>query len=286
MEIDNNITSLRKISIRPAKGFWAFGFHEMWDFRELLFFLTWRDVKVRYKQTAIGVVWVVLQPLAMMVVFTLFFGKLAKIPSDGIPYPIFAFAGLLPWQLFSRTISETTNSLVTDQRLITRVYFPRILVPMAASLAALVDFTISMVFLFALMLFWGVIPTASLLWLPLFILLMIITALGIGFWLSALNVEYRDVMYTIPFLNQFLMFLTPVVYPSSMVPEKWRVIYGLNPMAGVVEGFRWALFGAGNGPSAMLAVSITISLLMFFGGMLWFRKRERSFADSLGSGGY
>ena len=221
----------------------------------------------------------------MMVVFTLFFGNLAQMPSDGIPYPLFSFAALLPWQLFSRTIGDTTKSLVTDQRLITRVYFPRILVPTASSLAAVVDFGISMIFLFLLMFFYGYTPGISVVWLPLFAGLMVITALGIGFWLSALNLEYRDVMYTIPFLNQFLMFLAPVVYPISIVPEQWRVIYGLNPMVGVIEGFRWALLGSGEGPSLMIFVSGSIAVLLFVSGMIWFRKREMTFVDVLGSGG-
>ena len=271
--------------IRPPRGLIPINFHELWEYRELLYFLTWRDVKVRYKQTAIGIVWVVLQPLAMMVVFTLFFGKLAKMPSDGIPYPLFSFAALLPWQLFSRTISESTRSLVTDQRLITRVYFPRILVPTASSLAALVDFGISMGLLFLIMFFYGYMPGSSIIWLPFFVMFMVITALGIGFWLSALNVEYRDVMYAIPFLNQFLMFLTPVVYPASIVPEGWRVLYGLNPMVGVIEGFRWALLGSGEGPSLMLLVSAIISIVLFVSGMIWFRKKEMTFVDALGSGG-
>jgi lipopolysaccharide transport system permease protein len=221
----------------------------------------------------------------MMVVFTLFFGNLAGMPSDGIPYPLFSFTALLPWQLFSRTISDTTSSLVTDQRLITRVYFPRILVPTASSLAALVDFGISMFFLVLLMLFYGYVPGVSVIWLPIFAMLMVITALGIGFWLSALNLEYRDVMYTIPFLNQFLMFLAPVVYPISIVPEKWRVLYGLNPMVGVIEGFRWALLGSGEGPSLMILVSSLIAVILFVTGMVWFRKKERTFVDVLGSGG-
>ena len=271
--------------IRPPGRLIPINFRELWEYRELLYFLTWRDVKVRYKQTAIGIAWVVLQPLAMMVVFTLFFGKLAKMPSDGIPYPLFSFAALLPWQLFSRTIAESTRSLVTEQRLITRVYFPRILVPSASSLAALVDFGISMGLLFIIMLFYGYMPGISIIWLPFFVILMVITALGIGFWLSALNVEYRDVMYTIPFLNQFLMFLTPVVYPISIVPQEWRALYGLNPMVGVIEGFRWALLGSGEGPSLMLLVSAIISILLFLTGMIWFRKKEMTFVDALGSGG-
>jgi lipopolysaccharide transport system permease protein len=276
---------LPAFEIRPTSGWRFLDLRELWVYRELIYFLTWRDIKVRYKQTAIGVAWAVLQPLAMMVVFTLFFGRLAKMPSEGVPYPLFAYAALLPWQLFSRTISETTNSLVTDQRLITRVYFPRIIVPTATTLAAMVDFLLALGLLVILMSVYGVVPGTAIVWLPLFVLLMVATALGVGFWLSALNVEYRDVMYTVPFLNQFWLFVTPVVYPSSIVPAQWRVLYGLNPMAGVVEGFRWALLGVGDGPSPMLAVSALVAISLFVSGIIWFRRRERTFVDAIGSGG-
>jgi lipopolysaccharide transport system permease protein len=271
--------------IRPATGWLFLDLRELWAYRELIYFLAWREIKVRYKQTAIGVAWAVLQPLAMMLVFTIFFGRLASMPSEGIPYPLFTFAALLPWQLFSRTITESTNSLITDQRLITRVYFPRIIVPLSATLAALVDFGIASVLLVALMFVYGVVPGAVVVWLPAFVLLMVITALGIGFWLSALNVEYRDVTYTVPFIVQFWLFLTPVVYPSSLVPERWQLLYGLNPMVGVIEGFRWALLGIGKGPSLMLGVSILIALFLFASGTIWFQRREQNFIDALGSGG-
>ncbi len=273
------------VLIRPSSGWRVLDLRELWVYRELVYFLTWRDIKVRYKQTAIGVAWAILQPLAMMVVFTLFFGRLAKVPSEGVPYPLFALAGLLPWQLFSRTITESTHSLITDQRLITRVYFPRIIVPIATTAAALVDFAISAVLLLVLLAVYHITPGAALLALPVFILLMVITALGVGFWLSALNVEFRDVAYAVPVLNQLWLFVTPVVYPSSMVPESWRVLYGLNPMAGVVEGFRWALLGAGQGPSPMLAASAVVAVAVFVSGMVWFRRRERTFVDAIGSGG-
>ncbi|MGH2395637.1 MAG: ABC transporter permease [bacterium] len=271
--------------IRPTKS-WAFlDLRELWAYRELIYFLTVRDIKVRYKQTAIGVAWAVVQPLAMMVVFTLFFGRLARVPSDGLPYPLFAFAGLLPWQLFSRTITESTNSLITDQRLVTRVYFPRIIVPIASTLAALVDFGISLALFVGLLLVYGMSLGPTVLWAPAFVCLALVTALGIGFWLSALNVEFRDVAYAVPFLNQFWLFVTPVVYPSSLVPEAWRPLYGLNPMAGVVEGFRWALLGAGDGPSPMVAVSGLVAAALFLSGIVWFRVRERTFVDAIGSGG-
>ncbi len=271
--------------IKPSNGLAALRLRELWDYRELAYFLVWRDIKVRYKQTAIGVAWAVLQPLAMMVVFTLFFGKLAKIPSEGIPYPLFAYAGLLPWQIFSRSISESATSLVADQRLITRVYFPRLLVPLSTILAALVDFAVASLLLVGLMLIYGVAPTASLVWLPVFVVLMVMTALGVGFWLSALNLEYRDVQYTLPFLNQLWLFVTPVVYPSGLVPESWRLVYALNPMVGVVEGFRWSALGAGAGPNMALTVSVTVTLLLFISGAIFFRSREKVFADILGSGG-
>lgn len=273
------------IHIRPSRG-WELGkLAELWQYRELLYFLVWRDLKVRYKQTVIGVAWAVIQPLAMILVFTLFFGKLAKLPSEGIPYPLFACAGLLPWQTFSRTISESANSLVADQRLITRVYFPRLLIPVSTILGTLVDFAIAAVLLGVLMAGYGIAPAVSVVWLPLFVGLMLATALGVGFWLSALNLEYRDVRYVLPFMSQLWLFLTPVVYPSSMVPPRWRLLYGLNPMVGVVEGFRWAVFGVGEGPSLMIAVSFIMAFGLLLSGMVFFQVRERTFADVLGSGG-
>ena len=270
--------------VRRTRGWRFLDLRELWQYRELLYFLAWRDITVRYKQTAIGVGWVILQPLAMMVVFTIFFGRLAKVPSGSAPYPVFALAGLLPWQLFSRAMTESTNSLITDQRLITRVYFPRMIVPMASTLAALIDFAVASGLLAIVMCFYGVPPGAAILWLPLFLLLLLVTALGVGFWLSALNVEYRDVMYMVPFLTQFWLFVTPVVYPSSLVPARWRALYGLNPMAGVVEGFRWALLGVDPLQGSMIAVSSVVALSLFVGGVIWFRRRERTFVDTIGSG--
>lgn len=271
--------------VRPTRGMRFLDLRELWEYRELIYFLTWRDIKVRYKQTAIGVGWAILQPLAMMLVFTLFFGRLARMPSEGVPYPLFAYTGLLPWQLFSRSVTESSNSLVVDQRLITRVYFPRIIVPTAVNLAAIVDFLIAGLLLLIFMPLYGVYPGPSIVWLPFFLLLMLLTSLGVGFWLSALNMEYRDVMYVVPFLNQLWLFITPVVYPSTLVPEGWRVLYGLNPMVGVVDGFRWALLGVGRGPDAMLLVSMVIAVVIFVTGIVWFRARERTFVDAVGSGG-
>ena len=272
------------IIIRPSKGWLRVNWHELWDYRQLAYFLVWRDVKVRYKQAVIGVGWAVLQPLAMMVVFTLFFGTLANIPSEGVPYPLFAFVALLPWQVFSRSVTESASSLVREQRMITRIYFPRLIIPMATVIAALVDFAIASILLLGLMVFYNIFPSSRVIWIFIFLPLMIATALGIGFWLSALNLEFRDVEYTLPFLNQFLLFLTPVVYPSSLVSQNWRLIYGLNPMVGVIEGFRWSLLGVGPGPSPMLLVSALVSFTLFFSGIAFFRRRERTFADLIGSG--
>lgn len=272
--------------IRPTRGLRWLDLRELWTYHELLYFLTWRDIKVRYKQTAIGVGWALLQPLAMMAVFTIFFGRLARLPSDNVPYPLFAYTALLPWQLFSRAVTESTHSLLIDQRLITRVYFPRLIIPCASVLAATVDFLIAAGLLIIMVVAYGFPLSAHFLWLPAFIMLMLMTALGMGFWLSALNVEYRDVMYLVPFLNQFWLFITPVAYASSLVPTQWRMLYGLNPMVGVIEGFRWAVLGAGQGPSPMLTVSTLVAIALFLSGAVWFRSRERTFIDVIGSGGH
>jgi lipopolysaccharide transport system permease protein len=271
--------------IRPMRGWRLLDLRELWSYRELVYFLVWRDITVRYKQAAIGVAWAVVQPVAMMCVFTLFFGKLAGISSEGVPYPLFALSGLLPWQLFSRTLTDSSNSLISEQKLITRVYFPRIIVPTSATLSALVDFAIALMLLGGLMAWYRVVPGPRVLWLPAFVLLMLTTSLGVGYWLSALNVEYRDVTYTMPFLNQLWLFITPVVYPSTVVPGRWRILFGVNPMTGVVEGFRWALLGVGEGPSSMLWASCGVAVFLFVTGILWFRRRERTFVDTLGSGG-
>lgn len=265
--------------IRPASSWSSIGLKELWEYRELLYFLVWRDVKVRYKQTALGAAWAIIQPLMMMVVFSLFFGYLAKVPSDGIPYPIFTFCALLPWQLFAHALTESSNSLVANERLITKVYFPRLVVPLAAVLGGLVDFAVAFVILLLLMLYYGISPTWAIFTLPAFILLAVMTALGVGLWLSALNVQYRDVRYTIGFLIQFWLFATPVAYSSSIVPESWRPLYGLNPMAGVVEGFRWALLGKTEPPGALLAVSVAVVIVILVGGLYYFRRMEQEFAD-------
>lgn len=265
--------------IRPASSWTSIGLKELWEYRELLYFLTWRDVKVRYKQTALGALWAIIQPFFLMVVFSLFFGRLAGVPSDGIPYPIFTFCALLPWHLFAHALTESSNSLVANERLITKVYFPRLVVPIAAVLGGLVDFAVAFVILLGMMAYYKIVPTWAIITLPAFILLAVMTALGVGLWLSALNVQYRDVRYTINFLIQIWLFVTPVVYPSSIIPEAWRPLYGLNPMAGVVEGFRWALLGKTSPPGALLAVSVLAVTLILIGGLYYFRRMEQEFAD-------
>ncbi len=265
--------------IRPSRGWVSLNLLDLWRYRELVAFLTWRDLSVRYKQTALGVAWAVLQPLLTMLVFSLFFGRLGRIPSDGLPYPIFTYCALLPWQLFAHALTESSNSLIANERLITKVYFPRLIIPLAATLAGLVDFAIALVMLFGLMVYYGITPTAAVWTLPLFVALALVTALGVGLWLSALNVQYRDVRYTLPFLTQFWFFLTPIAYPASLVPEAWRALYGLNPLAGVVEGFRWALLGTSGPPGELLLVSALAALGLFFSGALYFQRMERAFAD-------
>ncbi len=270
---------LQELTIRPSQGWMPLKLGELWEYRELLYFLVWRDIKVRYKQTARGAAWAVIQPFFTMVVFSVFFGHLAKMPSDGIPYPIFTYCALLPWQLFAYALGQSGNSLVANQSLITRVYFPRLVIPISAVLAGLVDFAVAFVVLLGMMLYYGIVPAIAILTLPLFLLLAVATALAVGLWLSALNVEYRDVRYTIPFLTQFWLFLTPVAYPSSLVPERWRALYGLNPLAGVVEGFRWALLGRSGPPDPLIGVSVLVVVLLLVGGLYYFRRMEKTFAD-------
>jgi lipopolysaccharide transport system permease protein len=267
------------LKIVPPSRWAALEIGELWKYRELLYFLVWRDIKVRYKQTALGAAWAVIQPFFMMVVFSLFFGRLANVPSDGSPYPIFTFCALLPWQLFANALTESSNSLVGNQNLITKVYFPRLVVPLSAVLSGVVDFLIAFVMLLGMMLYYGVVPTFAIVTLPAFILLALLTALGVGLWLSALNVQFRDVRYTINFLVQFWLLATPVAYPSSLIPEKWRAFYGINPMAGVVEGFRWALLGKAPPSGPMLLVSTTVVLAILIGGLYYFRRMEQLFAD-------
>lgn len=265
--------------IAPSRGWVAIKMGELWEYRELLYFLVWRDVKVRYKQTALGVLWAILQPFFTMVIFSLFFGRLARMPSDGVPYPIFAYAALVPWMFFANGLSQAPARLVGSANLINKVYFPRLAIPSATILAGVVDFTLSFVVLLGMMLFYGMGLSAALLWLPLFLALALATALGAALWFSALNVQYRDVVHAMPFIVQVWLFATPIAYPSSLVPEPWRTLYGLNPMVGVVEGFRWALLGSGQAPGAMVLVSAAIALAMVVSGAFYFRRMERRFAD-------
>jgi len=267
------------VRIAPRRGWLDLQLRELWSFRELLYFFVWRDVKVRYKQTAIGAAWAVLQPFLTMVVFSLFFGALAKIPSNGLPYPIFYYCALLPWLYFAGALQNATNTVVEQQRVITKVYFPRILLPMAAVCSGLVDFAIGFLVFVAMMFYYGIFPGAAILVLPALLLLAVLTALACGLWLSALNAMYRDVRYIVPFLVQFWMFASPVAYPASLVPERWRWLYGLNPMAGVIEGFRWALTGQGQPPGVMLAASAAVVLVLLFGGLVFFQRAEGTLAD-------
>ena len=264
--------------IEPSRRWVELKWRELWEYRELLYFLIWRDIKVRYKQTVLGAAWAIIQPFFTMVVFSIFFGRLARIPSEGIPYPIFSYAALLPWTFFANGMSQASNSLVGSANLITKVYFPRLVVPLSSVLSGLLDFAIAFVLLLGMMFFYGVRPTAAVIWLPPFLLLALVTALGVALWLSALNVQYRDIRYAMPFLTQFWLFATPIAYPSNLLSEPWRTLYGLNPMAGVVEGFRWALLGS-SPPGPMLGVSAVAAVLLLIGGVYYFQRLEATFAD-------
>ncbi len=267
------------LRIEAPRGWLNVDFGELWGARELLYFFVWRDIKIRYKQTAIGAAWAVLQPLMTMLVFSLFFGKLAKIPSHGLPYPIFYYSALLPWMYFAGALQNATNVVVEQQRVITKVYFPRLVLPLSAVLGGLLDFAISFVVFLVMMLYYRIVPGLAIFLFPCFLLLAVLTALGAGLWLSALNAIYRDVRYVVPFLVQFWMFASPVAYPSSLVPERWRWVYGLNPMAGVIEGFRWSLTGQGQPPNILLAASSVMVLLLVAGGVTYFTKMEGTIAD-------
>lgn len=267
------------VVIEPSKGLLHLDLGSLWQYRQLLYFLIWRDVKIRYKQTAIGVAWAVLQPLLTMVLFAVVFGRLAGIPSDGVPYPVFAYAALLPWYYFAQAVTESGRSLVGDSNLIRKVYFPRLIIPLAAVIRPLVDFVLSFVVLIGLMAWFGIRPGPALVALPAFVALALVTALAVGLWLSALNVQYRDVGHTIPFLTQIWMFASPVAYPVSLVPEGWRSLYSLNPMVGVIEGFRWALLGNASPDLQAVAVSTAAVVLVLLSGLVYFRYTERTFAD-------
>jgi lipopolysaccharide transport system permease protein len=267
------------IRIEPSRGWGHLKLTELWEYRELIYFLIWRDIKVRYKQTALGAAWAIIQPFFTMVVFSVFFGRLANIGSDGIPYPIFSFAALVPWTFFAHALNTSTNSLVGNSNLLQKVYFPRLALPLSSALSGVVDFAIAFVVLLGMMLYYGMAPTVNVVWLPFFLLLALMTSLGVGLWLSALNVQFRDVRYTLPFITQFWLFSTPIAYPSSLLSEPWRTVYGLNPMVGVVEGFRWALMGTQTGPGPMIIVSSLAALGLLISGLLYFKRMERTFAD-------
>ena len=267
------------IIIRPGHGWAALNLKDLWIYRELIYFMTWRDLKVRYKQTLLGASWAILQPFLTMVVFSIFFGELAKVPSDNVPYPIFSYTALLPWTLFSKALQDASKSLVSSSHMITKIYFPRIILPLASILAGVVDFIIAFLVLLGMMWYYQIVPNINIWTLPLFVLLALTTAIGVGLWLSALNVLYRDINYATHFITQFWLFITPIAYPASMVPEQWKLVYALNPMAGVVEGFRWALLGSSNPPGLTLLVSISVALLLLISGLFYFKRMERLFAD-------
>jgi lipopolysaccharide transport system permease protein len=285
MSTAREATDATWIVIRPTRGWTSLRLGDVWEFRQLLYFLVWRDVKVRYKQTALGAAWAVLQPVLTMLIFTIFFGGLARVGSDGLPYPLFSYTGILPWTFFAFGLTQSASSLVGSSNLIKKVYFPRLIIPIASVLTGLVDFAVAFVVLIGLMAWYRVPPTLMVIWLPLLILLGLLAALGFGLWLAALNVEYRDVRYVVPFFVQLWLFVTPVIYPTSRLTAKlaeyglppW--LCGLNPMAGVVEGFRWALLGTGSRPGSILVASAAVTLLVLVSGAFYFRRMEKTFAD-------
>lgn len=271
---------IKKLVLKPSKGWVPLDLMDLWRYRELVFFMTWRDLTVRYKQTLLGAAWAVLRPFLTMVVFSIFFGGLAKVPSDGVPYPIFTFTALLPWELFVTALTVASRSLVTNSNMITKVYFPRIILPMSSILAGVVDFAIAFLVMIGMMVYYNFTPTSNTWLLPLLLLLTLVTSIGVALWLSAMNVLYRDIGYVTPFLQQLWLYITPIAYPASMVPEKWRLIYALNPMTGVVEGFRWALLGTTqSAPLSLLVTSTIVSIVLLMSGLFYFRRMERLFAD-------
>ena len=267
------------VHIEPTHGWVSLKLQELWEYRELLFFFVWRDIKVRYKQTVLGVSWAIIQPFFTMVIFSLFFGKLAAVPSDGLPYPIFNYTALVPWTFFANSLTQASNSLVISANMIKKIYFPRLTLPISSVLAGVIDFVLAFIVLIGMMFYYGLTPTWNVIWLPFFLLLALVTSLGTGFWLSAMNVQFRDVRYAVPFITQAWFFLSPITYPSTLLPQPWRTVYGLNPMAGVVEGFRWALLGTEVAPGPIIVVSSLVALLIFLGGVFYFRRVEKTFAD-------
>lgn len=271
--------SLMAMRIKPTHGWASLKLAELWEYRELVYFFTWRDIKIRYKQTVLGALWAIIQPLFTMLIFALFFGRLAKVPSDGIPYPIFSYTALVPWTFFATGMTQASNALVQNSNMLKKIYFPRMAMPIGTVVAGCVDFCLAFIVLLGMMAFYSDIPTWKIVWLPFFLLLALITCLGVSLWLSAMNVQFRDVRYTIPFITQFWMFATPIAYPSSLLSEPWRTVYGINPMVGVVEGFRWALLDANTAPGPMVAVSTIVAVGLLVSGAFYFRRLERTFAD-------
>ena len=269
------------IRLEPARTWPSLELAKLWEYRELIYFFVWRDITVRYRQTVLGTGWAVVQPLSTMLIFTVFFGRLAKMPSDGIPYALFAFCGLVPWSFFAYGLNQASSSLLSDSSLVKKVYFPRLAIPIAKVVSALVDFGLAFLLLIGMMFYYGSHATWRILYVPLFLMLALICSLGVAFWLSAMNVHVRDVGHTLPFLTQLWLFATPIAYPSSLLPRQWRVVYGINPMVGVVEGFRWALLGAKTVPGPMLIVSSVVAVAILVSGAFWFRRLEKTFADVL-----
>jgi lipopolysaccharide transport system permease protein len=267
------------VHIKPRSSWASLKLGELWRYRELLYFFVWRDLKVRYKQTFLGAAWAILQPFLTMVVFSIFFGRLAEVPSDDLPYPVFAYSALVPWTFFANGLTQASNSIVSNAGMVKKTYFPRLTLPVATVMAGLVDFALALCVLIGMMFFYQIVPTGNIVWLPLLLLLALVTSLGASLWFAALNVRFRDVRYIVPFLVQFWLFLTPIAYPSSLVPEHWRLIYSLNPMVGVVEGFRWALLGTDTTPGPIIIVSSLVASFLLLGGTIYFRRMERSFAD-------
>lgn len=267
------------IRVEPTTGWISLKLKEVWDYRELLYFLIWRDIKVRYKQTVLGAAWAIIQPFFTMIVFTVVFGKIAKIPSDGIPYPIFCYAALVPWTLFASGLGRASTSMVGSSNLIKKVYFPRLCIPIASILAGLVDFILSFMMLIGMMFYFGIVPSMNVIWLPLLLLLALTISLGVSLWFSAMNVRFRDIGYIVPFITQIWLFSTPIVYPSSLLSEPWKTLYGINPMSGVVEGFRWALLSTDTAPQPIIIVSSLVAFSILIGGLMYFRRMEKTFAD-------
>jgi lipopolysaccharide transport system permease protein len=277
--VDASLSQARVLRIQASKGWVPLKIRDLWEYRELIYFLTWGNVKIRYKQTVLGAAWAIVQPFLTMLVFSLFFGKLAKVPSDNTPYPIFTFAALVPWTFFSNSLRLASNSLIGSAHLITKVYFPRLAIPIATVLSGVVDFAIAFAMLLIMMLYYGITPSARMLWLPLFFLLALVASLGASLWLSAMGVEYRDVQHVMPFVLQFWLFATPIAYSSTMLSEPWRTVYGLNPMVGVVEGFRWALLRTHTAPGPIIMISSAAAAITLISGAFYFRRMERTFAD-------